>query len=505
VRSGVNERVVENWLTSADERTLEVPFCQLLVAEGFRVVHLSRHGEWEQGKDILAIAPDDTPCAFQLKATGHKVTLAEWASIFPQIVRLVEVEITHPSIPPGGAHRAILVINGELDEAVRQEISDRNRDWVKRGRPALETWVRNDLLPRFLKLHTNLWPTELHDWKALLELFLASGDGCLRKPKLSQLLYSTLPFGSDKVKGTSFVRAVASAAMLTSYALQPHEQKENHVAVIEGWTLYAAHVLALADCCGIAEKHWSSSISLAEFAIQQAMLDLVGEIRTRTDLTEGDPVTDGSFRRARVTWLCALLAAFCLWRQGTGTIDEADDVVKDFILRNRTKLELWGEATLPQILVIIWYLRRVLATSETDTMLATLTSSLLQGCLHSGDRGFPDPYHSVAEVSGARLGLGGDVWDDGVAGHSYGLRTLVDLLTRRNLRQTVHWLWPEVSRCVFVEFIAPQPWKLCLWHCDKGTVRSTLPKHTQSWSELQRSSSRIDLSECHAYSQSVRG
>ena len=50
----MHERLVEDWLIRSNERGFEIPFCHLLVGEGHRVVHLTRHGEMEQGKDILA-------------------------------------------------------------------------------------------------------------------------------------------------------------------------------------------------------------------------------------------------------------------------------------------------------------------------------------------------------------------------------------------------------------------------------------------------------------------
>jgi hypothetical protein len=38
VRNGVIERLVENWLINSGERDYEVPFAQLLTAEGYRVI-----------------------------------------------------------------------------------------------------------------------------------------------------------------------------------------------------------------------------------------------------------------------------------------------------------------------------------------------------------------------------------------------------------------------------------------------------------------------------------
>jgi hypothetical protein len=53
----VIERVVENWLTSVNERQYQISFCQLLAAEGETVVYISPHGQREQGKDGYHAGP----------------------------------------------------------------------------------------------------------------------------------------------------------------------------------------------------------------------------------------------------------------------------------------------------------------------------------------------------------------------------------------------------------------------------------------------------------------
>jgi hypothetical protein len=47
--NGVIERVIENWLTNANERSYQLAFCQLLASEGESVVYVSPHGSLEQG------------------------------------------------------------------------------------------------------------------------------------------------------------------------------------------------------------------------------------------------------------------------------------------------------------------------------------------------------------------------------------------------------------------------------------------------------------------------
>ena len=121
------ERLLGNWLTRANERSFQIPFCHWLAYSGHTVVHLSRHCAMEIGKDILTIAPDGAPCAYQLKGVegGGKVTQGKWRNeLYPQVMSLVLGSIAHPSIPAGRPHRAYLVINGELEEEVCREIND---------------------------------------------------------------------------------------------------------------------------------------------------------------------------------------------------------------------------------------------------------------------------------------------------------------------------------------------------------------------------------------------
>ena len=44
------ERVVENWLTSANERQYQIPFCQVLSSEGETVIYASPMALWSRGR-----------------------------------------------------------------------------------------------------------------------------------------------------------------------------------------------------------------------------------------------------------------------------------------------------------------------------------------------------------------------------------------------------------------------------------------------------------------------
>lgn len=172
----MKERILENWLDSSNERTFEVPFCFMLLSQGYTVIHMTRHSSMEMGKDIIAIDPQGVPCAFQLKSSPSKrITLTQWRDeISPQVHDLMLSKIVHPSFPSSTHHRSYLVTNRDLDEEVARAIDDLNRGWEDRGHPEirLETIVRGQLLKMALDQTSALWPTKLSDVKLLLELFI---------------------------------------------------------------------------------------------------------------------------------------------------------------------------------------------------------------------------------------------------------------------------------------------------------------------------------------------
>lgn len=493
------ERVVENWLIKVNERSMEIPFCQLLTSEGYQVVHLSRHGPFEQGKDVIAIAPDGTPCAFQLKGSSGRITQSAWAQDYlGQVIRLVEVPIKHPSIDPGVLRRVYFVTNGELDEEVRLEIEDRNQDWARRGCPRLETIVRGQLLTRFLELHTNFWPMELSFEKKLLELFLADGTDNLNKQKLANFIYELLALSSDQLNRTECSRRLASTAVMTAYALSPYDQRMNHVAVFEGWVIYTAHLVALAEKYGLDNEYWKDSLDISISAVEQSLISLCEELRNRIHLVEGDPLVDQPFYRGRITWLVGLVSTFALWNllRGKTLPIELADWVSGFVKSYQKDLLLWGEAAIPQFLANFWFLLGTESNLAPINLLASLIESIstINAPGPENTVGLPDPYHSLPEVMEMQLGLRNTSSRETYLGGSYTLEALIHLLAKRSWRQKLRHLWPQITRFLFTQFQPENTWEFCLWRLETGTLVEKQPKMPQSWEELRKESRVADLS-----------
>ena len=488
------EKVVENWLDKATERSFQQPYCYILSVDGHTIIHSTRHSAMELGKDIITINHKGTPCAFQLK-TGN-ISLAKWRSeVNPQIDDLVYGKINHPSVDNSRHHRSYLVTNGNIEEEVSRAIDDRNRAWKDQGLPyCLKTVVRGQILEKAKKLEIDLWPSELTDMKTLLEMFLESGEGVLPKKKLASLFESTIPLTLlDNGKQPSekrCARVIASTALLCAIATSSFSNKNNHVAEIEAWVMYISYVLALAERWELPPKIYRAGVEIARQSLYSSLANLCTEIRDREELIEGDILADSYVYRIRLTWLLGLMSIYALWRQRDGNPkNDVDDFLREFCKEKQHLLELWGEAAIPQFLAFFWYFRKITGTMEPDVLLSHLISAI---CQHNGPNSrtyLANPYYEAEDILphllAPILGSGEDPLDETFIGESYALEGLVHLFVRRNWKQRMKILWPGVTRLRYISFKPENPWDFYRWENRNGARKDLSPKQTQEWEKLK--------------------
>ncbi len=484
------ERVVENWLDRANERAFQVPFCHMLAAEGHTVVHLTRHCAMEMGKDVLSIAPDGSPCAYQLKgAPGAKITLTRWRNeIENQVFGLVTGRIVHPSIPADKNHRAYLVTNGELEEEVIRAIDDLNGRFAGLGMPhlRLNTIVRGELLSKARHLQTNFWPTGISEVKDLLEFYLESGMGPLGKPKLARILESVLPLTDCEMHpgDEELTRAIASAAVLTALVTSAHTYHENHWAEIEAWTLLGGYILGVAERNGLHHRYWAPQFALVERQIYKLLIRMSEELKSREKLTEGIPTVDSAVYGYRVTLLIGLVSVLALWPSP----DEGDErdfsFLHSFCERNRAAMRAWGESAIPNWLALFWHSRTYDSTAKPDFLLRDLISVIVKMNEPESKTALPTPYYGLERIVPQVLGLAETDLRESFCGRSYMLEGLVQLFARRNWKQAMRGLWPDISRVRFVRFFPEHRWQFFRWTCEKGTTRDVQPLQTQPWPDL---------------------
>lgn len=487
------ERMLENWLDKANERTFQAPFCHSLAFEGHTVVHMSRHCAMEMGKDILSIAPDGVPCAFQLKGIGGgKLTLARWRDeLSKQVYPLVMGKIIHPSIDSSKPHRSYIVLNGELDEEVSREIDDFNGMRESEGLPErrIHVIVKGELLNRFKILQTDFWPVDLIDTKTLLELYLESGRDRLPKEKLASLFESTLPFKTEngaKPSNGKCSRAIASCALLCSMAISSYSNSDNYSAEFEAWTVYFSYVLALAERWHLPEKAWQVEINVASKSMFNALGRLCDELMQRSDLVEGDGLTDSVVYAIRLTYLVGTMSIYALWRIASKE-DETDHdrFLREFCQKYTNKLYLWGEYGVPQFISFYLYFRKINATKAPALLLYEIIRTILMLNGPKGQQWLANVYYDVDEILPYMINISDKPLDISFKGTSYTLESLVHLFVRTNWKTSMKMIWPEITKIAPASFEPENSWDYYFWRSNRGTNRTKLIQATQKWDDLK--------------------
>jgi hypothetical protein len=482
----VIERILENWLDNASEKSFQIPFCNVLANEGYQVIHISRHCGMEMGKDIIAISPAGIPCAYQLKGgTGTRITLNQWNALSGQIQLLMINKIIHPSIKTNIHHQSFFVTNKVLEEEVSNAIDQMNRGWFDMGKPDLHlnTIVRGQILEKIKALGSGMLPSELEDMKTFLELYLESGRANLPKNNFIKLLKSVLKINGDaRLSREEIKRTIAAGSLVCALSISSFSNEKNHVAVIEAWTLYAIYVLHIAEKNRLSKKFWISSFQIALKAIYDSLGRLCDELIERDSLIEGNPLGDIYFYRPRITLLIAMMSIYSLWRREIGEdFSQHDEFIYNFCIEKHEKMILWGEYCVPQFLAFYWFYRNNDPTPQPDFLIYNLIDTLSKAqSLKDSPSAIPDPYYTIED-----LFLDEDLDRYSSRGHSYMIEGLVHLFVRTNWKSYMKKLWPNVTKIAFESFRVKKVYQYYLWHSREGEQYTVWPVLTQHWEKLK--------------------
>jgi hypothetical protein len=511
--SGVIERAIESWLTKTNERNYQLPFCQVLLKNGHRVVYVSRHRPLEQGKDIVAIDTSGRALAYQLK-TGN-IDIGTWRNINGEIVDLISLPIDHPSVEKPNdpsnpsrwgtlmhsfarafrlvsvkhrttkIHRAYLVTNGELTDEVRTIIGDMNEDNKRRNRgwAYLDVIEKNELLKMFIEAQGSFLPTELANFARFLEFFTADGREFLDKEKLSAFLDEAV-FQNEKSKANQR-NAIIGSAILLAEMLRSYQAVNNHYAQFEAWMLLCAHMIHFADTQGMNRKDWEDSLKLAADEAKWRLRELRDEALGRDDFFEGNAMGDGgALYRARLSLVIGALAAITCDDRDNHDGQELEKLLTRFdamIRENSARLLYWGESAFPFFYWIIRYCE--CRESGNRALLAILLEAIVD---KSSDEnaGVPDPYYSVRQVIENMLGVEQHFQTTQFVGRSWSLRPLVEMAARRGMREDVAAFWNPISKLACREFVLAEEVDFFRWLSPKGSNHSMQMAGTQSWKAL---------------------
>jgi hypothetical protein len=482
--NGVIERVIENWLTNANERSYQLAFCQLLASEGESVVYVSPHGPLEQGKDVITLDKRGRLKAYQLKCGDF--SLKDWRNHKGELNDLIELPITHPGVSTRRKPECFLVTNGEIKDPALNAITAANISWKQRKYPILQTLSRGALLTRFLAAHGRCLPKELTDFNLFLELILADGRAPLAKDKVSRLLETVLPVAKDAaLKKGEIRRSIASAVLLMGYVLQNAYNVNNHWAVFEGWTLAGAYLIGIASQYDLADESWTDSFSLCEIGAQTALQDLCVECEGASTLVQGDPFTDGHLYPARITILTGLLAALELHSRINRSPAPRPAFAAQFVRTWRFKMKTWGESATPFFVVAALATEAANEQAAAEALVLNTLGTILQmnGDRSSSGMGLPSPYYSPEDCLGFAYGTK-ERPKESFSGATYTAHPLIDFLARRLRRQALRPLWYPIARMTMKSLTMDTEIDWFRWRSKDGVLNSRFLGSPQSWSAL---------------------
>jgi hypothetical protein len=481
-------------LTNVNERQYQIPFCQVLAAEGETILYISSHGPFEKGKDIITRTASGEIRAYQLKAGD--VGLSEWREIYGEIVNLVELAIEDPSVGVVLNFSPYLVTNGKLKDPVIEQVRVANLTWQERGiHKTLKVVQEGELLDRFRASHGAYLPHNLEEFTTFLELVLREGSFPADKAKFARLLEATLPFGTEKGQtGLEVRRAAASSVLLAAYIVGSAQASKNHWAIFEYWVTAASYILRLGEEHSAPDQEWSISFELCERAAEDALQSLIKECKESGHLVQGSPLTDGHVYSARVTTLIGLFASMSLRHRLKKLRFVESDYVFGFIQRFLKHSVMWGESAVPYYLLAALELECNCRGILAEGLLLQLIREL---AANNGEdapgKGIPNVYYSAEQAIRVNTGLD-FLNDEGFSRQSYTLASLVDILARRWRRQALASVWFSITRISLMTYVPASGSEFFRWRSSDGALESRFSGEPQSWSQLRDAAEALDFS-----------
>lgn len=484
------EKLLENWLDSASERSYQPVFVQMLAAEGYTILHSTRHCLLEFGKDVLAVAPDGHGCAFQLKGDPKgRMKIAEFRKdIQPQLVQLLFQAPSYPGFP-AGVHRAYLVTNGQFEEEVQAAVREMNAFPY----PAkLDLWSRGHLFELCRKHGMLLWPGELADTRGLLELYMSDPCGQFPLKTLAGILETVLHLGANanSLNGAELKRAATSASWITGISVGHYAEKENNQAVALAWTLCCVMLIAAEEKhAGIDAGCVQASLNIAKSAVLDALSALWAEVASREHLVEGSPLTDPEVYGWRLSVLYGLLTSLAIADAGSELLtEEGRQGLHKWLKARHPRFDIWGESTIAAFVPWLVWLRSTDATRRPDFEIAAAANIVIGRNQKKGRSPLPSPYYDAEGIIRHRLGLDGapnGLNEETFAGSAYTAESLLHLLVRTNQKDKCRSVWPSFTKLGHRGLKFVLPWHYCLLQAPDGIDDTKLYPPTYEWQQLK--------------------
>lgn len=487
-------RLIENWLINTPERGFEIPFCQLLISEGHRIVHIDSHSQQEEGKDVVSLDQNNTLCAYQIKQGN--INVREWRSIQGELRELVELPLSHPRFN-GKKCRPFLVVTGSLNQPALGRLHRFNQELPRRFRK-LELVDRHDLLARFVRCQDSLFPIDVDEFHLLLDLLHRNGAECLDRRKYARFLGQVLEMEGGIPRSGEARRMIAGALIMASHAMGQHSRSQNHLAIAEGWAMAAVIVTKVASMCSLDRRHWREARRVACDASSGAFERLASEALNNQHLVSGDMLGDGGLVwRLRATLVAAAISMHCLLKRLEGCPVGNERECRTRVLELMRASTILGESAVSCVLPIFWFLAIDAKTSQIaeERCLLDYIRAVSGVNAHGKEVGIPSPYYTDSQCLEALVTHDPTIFgEENMLGTSYTVFPLTLLLVRRLLRRGLSESWADIAslRHYWMEFASMS--EFLSYRARGGRLVSQYLPTPTSWNWLLQEVERHHLS-----------
>lgn len=479
----MQNKIVENWLTNVGELTFTIPFCQLLLSKGYRVVHISSQGPLEQGKDIIAVKGGRVHC-YQLKCGN--INGKVWRQIKSEIDELVELPPKHPSLPAKvDEWDAYLVTNGGIANPTARTIQDYSEAKEETGHRPLRTLVGGELAQDFAEHFGDFLPVEVLDLQLFLELYNQSGRydlPCEKFKRYFESFFTSHSTGSRQKKA----EAVRAALILCSYLLTYEHAAGNRIEIIKAYTLLLASMYYHAENNGLRASLWKDTEQLIYDAIEIEFRQLIDELATHpTDFVEPDIglLSESMTYKLRCNEILGYLSAYLNYCHLKGSAPYRLPDILAAIEKVKGHVYIAGECVAP-LAINFGLASHVMGSKQQAAMSWT---GLLQEILTANTAdapGLASPYYTMSQAVEWSLGISENRITESFQLRSFSLRSVILLLARTGQRGVLTEAWKQVSFISQSEVIPDTPADYLLWKIPSGPQTERFANCPQSWAEL---------------------
>lgn len=461
----IQNKLVESWLDNQGERRYQPALIQLLISEGWKVLHNTRHGPLEYGKDVIARNPIGILCALQLKGNpGSRLTKNEAQGLIPQFTEAIEVEIpTSYGRKPNERHKTILVTNGEIDEEAR-ELFDRVAERVKNPLcpcDDVEYWARGELLSRFSQKVQDIWPVTVEGLSEAIKIFGEDGLSTPLPERIAVSLRAAFGMFTPGMKAPEKSSKITSIFLLAEVLKSPWYRTENHHALFQISVIASVYALQFADV----DKRLDLVRGYSDIALSHAR-DLVEECKrveyaSDANFAVRSPLSEVDVFSERGRLIAEVVSALVL----SGRFELAEKAyLRELIAGSFHPGSYWGQFVVPSMIVRYWAWRRLDATLVPDRALL----SILSGYMFSAEQHqLPDRISNASEyyrfehvlhsITGGLIGEVSDISKDDTRNHMSFGRALLQMLALRNWKQSCKAFWRRFSNKMHGSTVVPMP------------------------------------------------